>query len=63
MLIIAGFQSGQISIYLPNYTKAIVSARKIFHLLDTPPIIDSYSHDGLQPVKTSDQWSWLYYNL
>ena len=50
MLIIAGFQSGQISIHLPNYTKAIVSARRIFKLLDTPPIIDSYLEDGLQPV-------------
>ncbi|XP_065886383.1 ATP-dependent translocase ABCB1-like isoform X2 [Dysidea avara] len=49
VLIIAGFQSGQISIHLPNYTKAIVSARRIFKLLDTPPIIDSYLEDGLQP--------------
>ncbi|XP_065886381.1 ATP-dependent translocase ABCB1-like isoform X2 [Dysidea avara] len=49
VLIVAGFEAGQISIYLPNYTKAIVSARRIFKLLDTPPIIDSYLEDGLQP--------------
>ena len=50
VLLIAGIQSGQISSLLPNYSKAILSARRIFKLLDTVPQIDNYSTDGLQPV-------------
>ena len=56
-----GYQVGQLSITLPNYTKAIVSARRIFKLLDTPVVIDSYSDDGLQPVH-KDHIILLFYN-
>ena len=46
----AGVQVGRISTYLPNYSKAILSARRIFKLLDTVPEIDNYSTDGLELV-------------
>lgn len=46
----AGVQSGRITTFLPNYSKAILSAKRIFKLLDTVPEIDNYSTDGLQPV-------------
>ena len=47
---IAALQSSRISIFLPNYSKAILSARRILKLLDTLPVIDSYSTEGLKPV-------------
>ena len=49
-LVIAATQSNRISIFLPNYSKAILSARRIFKLLDTQPVIDSYSSEGLKLV-------------
>ena len=49
-LVMAGFQSGRISTFLPNYSNAILSARRVFQLLDTEPGIDSYSTEGLKPV-------------
>ena len=49
-LVIAAMQSNRISVFLPNYSKAILSARRIFKLLDTQPTIDSYSTEGLEPV-------------
>ena len=49
-LVIAAMQSNRISIFLPNYSKAILSARRIFKLLDTQPVIDSYSSEGLKLV-------------
>ena len=49
-LVIAALQSSRISIFLPNYSKAILSARRIFKLLDTQPVIDSCSSEGLKLV-------------
>ena len=49
-LVIAALQSSRISMFLPNYSKAILSSRRILQLLDTQPIIDSYSTKGLKPV-------------
>lgn len=49
-LVMAGIQAGRISTFLPNYSKAILSARRIFKLLDTVPEIDNYSTEGLEPV-------------
>ena len=46
----AGIQAGRISTFLPNYSKAILSAKRIFKLLDTVAEIDNYSTEGLQPV-------------
>ena len=50
MLVMAGVQAGRISTFLPNYSKATLSARRIFKLLDTVPQIDNYSTEGLEPV-------------
>ena len=50
MLVMAGVQAGRISTFLPNYSKATLSARRIFKLLDTVPQIDYHSTDGLEPV-------------
>lgn len=46
----AVLQSGRISALLPNYSNAILSARRVFLLLDTESGIDSYSTEGLKPV-------------
>ena len=50
VLVMGGMQAGRISTFLPGYSKAILSARRIFKLLDTVPQIDSYSNEGLEPV-------------
>ena len=50
VLVMAGIQSGRISTFLPNYSKAILSAKRIFKVLDTAPEIDNYSTEGLEPV-------------
>ena len=50
MLVMAGVQAGRISTFLPNYSKAVLSAKRIFKVLDTVPAIDNYSTEGLEPV-------------
>lgn len=40
---------GQWSSYLPDYTKAKLSAGLIFHLIGLEPQIDSYSKGGIRP--------------
>ena len=57
-LVIAAVQSARLSIFLPNYSKAILSARRIFKLLDVKPVIDSYSTEGLKPV-SRDKFTWI----
>ena len=59
-LVIAAMQSNRFSIFLPNYSKAILSARRIFKLLDTQPVIDSYSSDGLKLVSGNVYSSYVY---
>ena len=59
-LVIAGVHSGRISSLLPNYSMAILSARRVFHLLDTRAGIDSYSTKGLKPVSGGIQGYCIY---
>ena len=42
--------AGQASVYFPNYSKAKLSAKRIFELEDLVPAIDSYSEEGDKPV-------------
>ena len=43
---------GQASSFAPDYTKAKVSAARIFAMLDREPDIDSYSEEGDKPVSS-----------
>lgn len=45
-LVFGAAGAGQAGAFAPNYTKAKLSASRIFHLLDRVPEIDSYSEDG-----------------
>ena len=45
-LIFGAISVGQAGAFAPNYTKARISANRIFHLLDRVPLIDGYSIDG-----------------
>ena len=49
-LIFGAISIGQAGAFAPNYTKARLSANRIFHLLDRVPEIDGYSVDGAAPV-------------
>ena len=49
-VIFGALGAGEASSFAPNYTKAKVSANKIFALLDREPAIDGYSEDGAKPV-------------
>jgi len=49
--------ASQASTYVPDYSKAKLSAKRIFELEDLVPAIDSYSEEGDRPVST------LFYNL
>lgn len=42
--------AGQWTSYLPDYTKAKLSAGLIFNLIDAVPEIDSSSKGGIKPV-------------
>ncbi len=48
--------AGQAGAFAPNYSKAKLSASRIFHLMDRVPEIDSYSEDGekLVSIKVND---------
>jgi len=45
-IVFGGTALGRASNYAPDYAKALVSAARIFTLLDRQPPIDSYSKDG-----------------
>lgn len=45
-LVFGAAGAGQAGAFAPNYSKAKLSASRIFHLLDREPVIDSYSEDG-----------------
>ena len=45
-----GFGAGQAGAFAPNYTKARLSANRIFFLLDHKPVIDGYSEEGTKLV-------------
>ena len=45
-IIFGAFAIGQASAFAPNYSKAKISANRIFFLLDRVPVIDNYSEDG-----------------
>ena len=42
--------AGQAGVFAPNYTKARLSANRIFSLLDRKPVIDGYSEEGTKLV-------------
>lgn len=42
---------GEWSSYLPDYTKAKLSAGLMFHMMEMKPLIDSYSEGGIKPVR------------
>ncbi|XP_073754841.1 phosphatidylcholine translocator ABCB4 isoform X2 [Callorhinus ursinus] len=42
---------GHASSFAPDYAKAKLSAAHLFMLLERPPLIDSYSEEGLRPDK------------
>lgn len=50
-VIFGAYGIGQASSFAPNYTKAKLSADRIYALLDREPEIDGYSEDGLQLVR------------
>ena len=45
-----GVGVGQAGAFAPNYTKARLSANRIFFLLNREPLIDGYSEEGTKPV-------------
>ena len=49
-LIFGAVGAGQAGAFAPNYTKAKLSANRIFFLLDRVSLIDGYSEDGERPV-------------
>ena len=51
-IIFGAFAIGQASAFAPNYSKAKISANRIFFLLDRQPVIDNYSEDGEKLVST-----------
>ena len=51
-LIFGAFAVGQAGAFAPNYTKARLSANRIFFLLDRKPLIDGYSEEGSKPVSS-----------
>ena len=49
-LIFSGDAAGQAGAFAPNYTKARLSANRIFLLLNRKPVIDGYSEEGTKLV-------------
>ena len=45
-VVFGAFSVGQASAFAPNYSKAKLSANRIFAILDRQPEIDSYSEEG-----------------
>ena len=52
-IIFGAFAIGQASAFAPNYSKAKLSANRIFFLLDRQPVIDNYSEDGEKLVSSN----------
>lgn len=48
-----GMSIGQTSAFIPDYVKARLSAALIFHMIEYPSRIDSYSSQGQKPVLNS----------
>ena len=46
-----GFVLGQVSALSPDYEKAKVAAARLFKIFDRKSAIDSFSEDGLTPVR------------
>ena len=51
-LVFGAAGAGQAGAFAPNYSKARLSASRIFNLLDRMPEIDSYSEDGEKLVSS-----------
>ena len=49
-LLFGAMAVGQASAFAPDYTKAKLSANRIFAMLDREPVIDNYSEDGQKLV-------------
>ena len=49
-LLFGAMAAGQASAFAPDYTKAKLSANRIFAMLDREPVIDNYSKDGQKLV-------------
>ena len=49
-IIFGAFSIGQASAFAPNYTKAKISANRIFAMIDREPEIDNYSEEGQKLV-------------
>lgn len=49
-IVFGAFAVGQASAFTQDYTKARVSANRIFAMLDRVPLIDNYSTTGEEPV-------------
>ena len=52
-LVFGAAGAGQAGAFAPNYTKAKISASRIFFLLDRVPKIDSYSKEGTTIVRAA----------
>ena len=49
-IVFGGAAIGQASAFAPDFTKAKLSANRIFFMLDRKPLIDNYSDEGETPV-------------
>lgn len=49
-LIFGAFSLAHANSFAPNYTKARISANRIFALLDRQPVIDNYNEEGQKLV-------------
>ena len=52
-IIFGAFAIGEAFAFAPNYSKAKISANRIFFLLNRVPVIDNYSEDGEKLVSLS----------
>ncbi|XP_030878622.1 phosphatidylcholine translocator ABCB4-like, partial [Leptonychotes weddellii] len=50
-IVLGAVALGHASSFAPDYAKAKLSAAHLFMLLERPPLIDSYSEEGLRPDK------------
>ena len=51
-IVFGGAAIGQASAFAPDFTKAKLSANRIFFMLDRKPLIDNYSDEGQEPVSS-----------
>ena len=49
-IVYGGLAIGQATAFIPNLTRAKLSANRIFFMLDRKPVIDTYSDEGIEPV-------------